>query len=145
MKVSGVVRCFRNYYRLALTCCSLEDSYIMVLLGNGYSPDLDKHKTLSDLSHEPATSTGYKRQTLAGKITESEGNILYCCDDVKFLADGGDIKARYWVIYNDTHKDKPLFLLGTIAEEKKGKETVITDGNSLTIYCAQGLWGLSLG
>jgi hypothetical protein len=114
----------------------------MGLVSSKHVPDVDTHKSKADLSNE-LVGNGYARQKLSDISLKEEGDsLVWSCKDVKFIADGGDLTCRYWFIINDSHD--VLFLFGGI-DEKKTKDTIITDGNSLIIYCAQGLWGLSLG
>lgn len=144
MRVSGVTLSYRRFLKHALTHGNLEkDEFVMALTSAKYVPDLDKHESISDLTGE-VSGGGYVRQKVVNpQLSTKDNTLIWSCDDVKFVADGGDLVCRYWVLFSQT--SQLLFLAGSIFDAKKQKDTIVTDGNSLTIYCKQGLWELSLG
>jgi hypothetical protein len=111
-------------------------------------PETEKHSKLRDISNE-VKGLGYARQALANislKRTSEKGvsTINLLADDVTFVADGSDWTAHRYVIYDETVEDSPLFCYGLL--DARGKDVLVTDGNSLTVrFDKKGLFGVSVG
>ena len=116
---------FHNYMTLeAEKEIDLEnDSLIIVLLADTYSPSVD-HTQYSDVSgHELATANGYTQKTKAlanVTVTDDDANdrANVDCDDISWTASGGSITARYAAVIDDSVTDDPLVYLFDFGENK---------------------------
>lgn len=150
MKVCGVTMQYRSAVERVYTDWNLAtDSFEMRLCSGEYVPDLDAHKVCKDLTNECSTG-GYAAQSVKTLFTQKDldgkAYLVFSIAGAVFKALNGEFKARYWVLCNTSHSGSPLFLCATIDSElhKKKKDTVITDGNSLTIE-ASDIWAVALG
>jgi hypothetical protein len=101
-----------------------------------------------DLTNEHATANGYTQlgQALTGETwTKSSGTTTFDCDNVVWTASGGDIVARFAVIYADATLNsivKPL--LAVCLLDTTPANVTATNGNTLTIAInASGVFTLS--
>ena len=78
------------------------DVFKMGLLLSSYTPALDAHTVLADVTANESADTDYVRQTL-GTVTwdETNGIITWDAADVSF-GTSVDISAKYAFIYDDT-------------------------------------------
>lgn len=89
---------------------------------------------LTDITNQVATNYGYTQNTKAVTITTANSSGTITIDETTnpvWTASGGDITARFAVIYDDTHADDiPVFvcLLDTTPAD-----VTATDGNTFTI------------
>ena len=99
---------------------------------------------LTDITNQVSTAFGYTQNTKAITVTTSNasGTITVDGSDVSWTASGGDITARFAVIYDDTHaNDIPVLvcLLDTTPAD-----VTATDGNNFNINInASGLFTYS--
>lgn len=99
------------------------DSLIVVLLADTYTPDAD-HSLYSDVSgSELATANGYTQKTKAlANVTvaddDANDRANVDCDDISWTASGGSITARYAAVIDDSVTDDPLVYLFDFGENK---------------------------
>jgi hypothetical protein len=107
---------------------------INLYLSTSNCNDLSAHDQLSDLTNQVATNYGYTQDTKSVTIATSETGGTTTVDETTnpvWTASGGDIVARFAVIYDDDHADDiPVFvcLLDTTPAD-----VTATDTNTLTI------------
>jgi len=103
------------------------------------------HDELADLTNEVANGSGYTTGgvTLSGVTwTNSSGTITFDCVDAEWIASGGDITARFAVIYDDTASGDPLLCVCLL--DTAPADVTATSGNALTIIInASGVFTLS--
>jgi len=120
------------------------DSFIMLLTTSSYTPNVDTHTVLGDVTNE-LSGNGYGRETLTTVTwTESSGTATFDADDPVFTASGGSIVARFYVIYDDTVASpvKPLVCHGLLDDTPAN--VTATNGNTLTVQLnGSGLFTLS--
>lgn len=106
------------------------------LLGAGL--DLVKDKLFMILTDgiQEISGKGYERQPL--KDTKWE-NGVFSSSSCIFKAEGGQWRAKSWVVVNDSMGGRKLFS-GLI--DPSGNEVLITDGNTLTIANPNGFFSL---
>ena len=101
--------------------------------------------TTYSTTNELATANGYTQGgiTLANvSLGESGGTVTFDADDVVWTASGGDITARYAVIYNDTDASKTI--VGWSLLDDTPADVVASDSNTLTIeFNASGILTLA--
>ena len=119
------------------------DTFKMLLLNSGYTPNVDTQDELADIVASEISGSGYARQTL-GSVTwnEAAGTSVFDFSDVVFSASGGSIVARYWAIYDDTVAGDPLVAYGLLSDS--GSDVTTSSGNDLTFHVnAAGFFQLS--
>ena len=94
---------------------------------------------IATATNEVATAYGYTAGgvTVAATWTESAGTVTFDVADAVFNASGGDITARFAVIYNDTVSSpvaKPIICHCLL--DSAPADVTATDGNPLTIQIA---------
>jgi hypothetical protein len=101
-----------------------------------------------DLTNEHANGNGYTTggEALAGEVwTHSGGTVTFDCDNVVWTASGGDIVARFAVIYADATLNsivKPLLCVCLL--DTTPANVTATNGNTLTVAInASGVFTLS--
>lgn len=123
------------------------DTLKVALFTNSSNASVITLDDYGDLSGEVANANGYTAggETLANVTWSPAGGgetMTLDADDVQWTASGGNITARYAVIYDDSHADKALLaycVLDTLATD-----VTVTDGNNLTIQMnASGIITLS--
>jgi len=143
MKVSGLTMMYRGFLKRIVTDANLSsDSFRMYLVDGSYSPDLTEHTTKKDL-----TTAVLEMSLKNSRLTDKDGELVFSFDDAVFEVLGPEKKCRHWVIYDETLADNPLFLCGVLDSEahRKKKDSVITDGNSLTVTGVGGVWAITYG
>ena len=137
----ATVNKYNNASKRISSDCNLEtDTLKMALLTSSYTPSAS-HAVLADLTNE-VSGNGYSRQTLGSvTLTQSSGTTTLDCADISFTASGGDIVARYWVIFDDTPTGDPLLLYGLLDDSPA--DITIVDGDTAT-YTINALGVLTL-
>jgi hypothetical protein len=112
------------------------DTFVMGLSTSSYTPNQSLHSLLAHITNE-LSGNGYARQTLTGVAVAPDGSPwtatqAFQCDDPEFEADGGNLVARWWWIYDDTPTSPadPLLCYGLLDETPADVTTL--DGNLLT-------------
>ncbi|RDE25135.1 hypothetical protein DV711_06155 [Motiliproteus coralliicola] len=88
----------------------------------------------ASLTNQVANANGYTTGglTLAGVVWgESAGTVKITADDPIWTAAGGDITARYAVIYDDTHPNKAI--IAHCLLDSTPADLTATDGNTLKV------------
>lgn len=121
-------------------------SYKMALFGSGSNVGDPAVDAFASATGEIAGGSGYTAGgvgVLSPSISESAGVVNFDADDVVFSASGGDITARYAVIYADSVAApvaKPI--VAHMLLDAAPADVTATDGNTLTVEMpAQGLFG----
>lgn len=100
---------------------------------------------LGDLTNQHANASGYTTGgvALTGVTwTRSGGTVTFDCDNPVWAASGGNIVARFAVIYDDTHATDAL--LAVCLLDTTPADVTATDGNTLTISVhSSGVFTLS--
>jgi hypothetical protein len=101
-----------------------------------------------DLTNEHANGNGYTTggEVLTGEVwTHSGGTVTFDCDNVVWTASGGDIVARFAVIYANATLNsivKPLLCVSLL--DTTPANVTATNGNTLTVAInASGVFTLS--
>jgi hypothetical protein len=117
------------------------DVFKMLLTTSTYSPSA-AHTVLANVTNE-LSGSGYARfEHTITTATQTSGTFTFKLDNAEFEADGGDLTARYWVIFNDTMTDDPLVAYGLLDDTPA--DVTITDGNKLTVNInASGLFTIA--
>lgn len=118
-------------------------TFKVALASASYTPTVDSHDELADLTNEVANGNGYTTggSALSGvTLTKSTTTVTFDAADLTFTASGGDIGPfRYAVVYDDTVFGDPL--VGYI---DMGGNVTITNGTSGTFqWNASGIFTLS--
>ena len=110
------------------------DTIKAVLLDTSFTPNIDTHATLSDITaNQLSTEYGYTQnnKTVTNQaVTENDttDKAEWDCDDVTWTASGGDIGPfQYLAFYSDTSSDDTV-----LAIIDYGVSYTITDGASFT-------------
>jgi hypothetical protein len=105
------------------------------LLTSAYVPNLATQEVYADLSGEVAGGNGYATggAVLTGVVWAETGDddMLLNANNVAWSATNVNLVARYAVLYDDTHPDKPL--IGYILLDNTPADITVTPGNSLTL------------
>jgi hypothetical protein len=103
-----------------------------------------------DLTNEVATNFGYTQpgQALTGETWTKSGSVTtFDCDNVVWTASGGDIVARYAVIYCDATVNsivKPLLCVSLL--DVSPANVTATNGNTFTVAInASGVFTVTAG
>ena len=109
-----------------------------LLLTNSYTPDLD-HEYISDLTNELA-GNGYGRQSLTGiTLSQTGGTVKWDADNPEFLAVGGALTARYYVLAHvNLQVDSAAELIGYGLLDDTPGDVVATAGNKITPIWGEG-------
>lgn len=103
------------------------------------------HDQLADLTNQHANANGYTTGgiTLTGVTwARSGGTVTFDCDNPVWTASGGNIVARFAVIYDDTAAGDEL--LAVCLLDTTPADVTATDGNTLTVTInASGVFTLS--
>lgn len=106
-----------------------------LLVTSGYTPDLNAHSYLSDITSE-VTGSGYARQTLASvtwtKDATNQRSELKS-SAVSWTATGGSIVARRAVLFVDTGVAATSALLCAILLDSTPADVTVYDGGRLTL------------
>jgi hypothetical protein len=94
------------------------DTIKVMLVGSGYTPDIDAHDFINDVSANESSGTGYTAggATLAGKTwTQVDASDLWKFDanDTSWTI-SSSLTARYAVIYKDTGNTATSPLIGYV-------------------------------
>ena len=110
------------------------NTYKVLLVSSSYTPDLEAHTDLSDITNE-LSGSGYSRQTLTGVTwTRTGATAKLDFNNPQFSASGGTLTARRYVVFDDTAN----LLMATGLINDADVDVAITDGNQLTINVAAG-------
>ena len=117
------------------------DVFKMLLTTSTYTPSA-AHTTISNITNE-LDGSGYARhEHTIVTSAQTSGTYTFKLDDAEFEADGGDLTARYWVIFDDTITGDPLVAWGLLDDTPA--DVVTTDGNKLTVKInASGLFTIA--
>jgi hypothetical protein len=111
------------------------DSFKVILLDSGYTPDVENHADYGDISaDELATANGYTAGGAAlGSVTwtRSTTEVVFDSADPQWSASGGSIVCRYAAIYDDTHGSDGLVCYSLL--DNTPADVTTTDGNDLNI------------
>jgi hypothetical protein len=101
-----------------------------------------------DLTNEHANANGYTTggQALTGEVwTQTAGTTTFDCDNMVWTASGGDIVARFGVIYANATLNsivKPLLCVSLL--DTAPANVTATNGNTLTVTIhASGVFNVS--
>lgn len=139
-----------NFYnsfkeRMADGTIDMDDAsagYFSVLLTtSAYTPSA-AHTVIGDITNELA-GNGYARQSLTSTSwSESGGTVTFDAADVVFTASGGDLTARYYVIFADGSSNDSLVGYGLL--DNTPADVTTSDGNTLTLaWNASGIFTLA--
>jgi hypothetical protein len=120
------------------------DVFKVMLVKSTYTPDLDNHSVLADITGEIAATGGYSRKSLTGVTWTRSGAVLtWNANDTIWAATGADFEAaRYWVLYDDTTATKVLISYGLI--NNAPADVIVSDGTDFTLrWDALGLFTLT--
>ena len=123
------------------------DTFKIALVASGYTPSTS-HSTFSDITNELSTANGYTAggNTLAGVTwTQSGGTITWDANDSVWTATGGNIVARYAVIYKSgTANSITNPVVAYILMDTTPADVTTTDTNTLTVrFAGTGIITLS--
>jgi len=110
------------------------DTLKVALFTSTFTPNAATQAQFSTLTNEVAAGAGYTAggQALAGVTFSQTGGVATLdATDVVWTAAGGDITARYAVIYSDTATGNDL--IGYFLLDATPADVTATDGNTLTI------------
>jgi len=121
------------------------DSFVVALLGSGYTPSVNSDDTWSDISANEISGTGYTAggAALAGvTVTRSGGTVTFDANDVSWTS--STITAKYAVIA----KKAGASLAGTdlllaYVELETGSTVSTTNGTLAITWNASGIFTLS--
>lgn len=101
----------------------------------------------ADITAQLPTANGY---TAGGQALtnvtwgQTAGVGKFDSDDPSWTANGGDITAFYWVLYDATPASKPLVAFGLLDTTAGGTAVTVTAGNPLThVVPANGWFNLT--
>lgn len=110
------------------------DDHGVLLTTNSYTPSA-AHEFVSEVTANEVSGNGYARDILtSGTWTINGTAYRFDAEDAVFTADGGDIVARYWVLYNNANgSDATRELVAYGLLDNGDADVTTTDTNSLTI------------
>lgn len=122
------------------------DSFkINLYLSTSNCDTLSGTTTLASLTNQVATANGYTQNTKAVTITTANAGGTITVDETTnpvWTASGGNITARFAVIYDDTHASDQALCVCLL--DTTPADVTATDGNTLTItQNASGLFTMS--
>ena len=122
------------------------DVFKVILVGSSYTPDVNTHSVLADITNEISGNGGYSFKSLVGvSWVRSGATVAWNADDSVWSASTLDFDAaRYWVLYDDTTTSplKALIAYGLINDAPA--DVIVTDGTDLTLrWDVLGLFTLS--
>lgn len=116
------------------------DAFGVILCTSAYTPST-AHDFVDDVTANEVSGNGYARDALTTVTWAPSGTQLqFNADDATFTATGGDIVARYWVLYdnaNGSDATRELVAYGLLDDTPADVTT--TNGNTLTIQ-----WGATI-
>lgn len=117
------------------------DTFVAILLSNSYTPNLDTHVNLADISANEITDTDYARVTLTSvTVDETNGTVTFDANDIDF-GTSVDITARYCAIFDDTHASDGLLCYSDL---NSGGSTPLTSSQStFLIQLPSGIFTLT--
>jgi len=118
------------------------DTFKVMLVASGYTPNAGTHTQKSDVTNELPTANGYTAGgATLGSVTwtRSGGVVTFDAADTQWTASGGSITARYAVIYDDTSASG--LLIAYILLDTTPADVTATAGNTLTLqWNASGIF-----
>lgn len=141
--MAATITLYNNFrYALGKKLIDLSaDTFKVVLLASGYTPDVEAHTSYSDLTNELSTANGYTNggQALANTSwTQSTVTVAFDADDTVWTASGGSITARYAVVFDDTSTNDDL--VAYILLDDSPSDVTASDGETFTlVYNASGI------
>lgn len=121
------------------------DSFVVTLLGSGYTPAANTNATWSDISANQITGTGYTAggAALTGvTVTRSGGTVTFDADDVSWTS--STLTAKYAVIAKKAGGSLAgTDLLLAYVELETGSTVSTTNGTLAINWNASGIFTLS--
>ena len=120
------------------------DTFLMGLVTSSYTPDMDAHSALGDITNE-VSGNGYSRDTLVATWVRSTVTVTFDSDDGAFVASGGSIVCRRAFIYDDTVSSPEADVLVCLSLlDNSPADVTVTDGNTLTVQIhGSGIFSLA--
>jgi hypothetical protein len=106
------------------------------LHSSSYTPNLNTHTVRADLTNELATQYGYTQggATLGSVTWGAAANVCtFDSGDVQWTASGGDLTARFAVIYDDTPSSPLDPLVCYCLLDTTPTDVTATNGNTFTV------------
>ncbi len=116
-----------------------------LLVTSTYTPNLDTHNWLSDITNE-VTGNGYARQTLTyGTVTRFALDTVtdrarFKSDNVEFTASGGSITARRAIFFKDTGVAGTSPLLFSVLIDNTPADVIAADGQKIRLTMNANGW-----
>lgn len=104
----------------------INDDIKLMLLTEGYVPDMVNHKVLADVVGSETVGTGYTAggKTISNRtISIIDNTVYFDGDDVEWLE--STIDARYAVMYDNTQLNKPLLLCLDFGKTKTSTDNIM--------------------
>lgn len=121
------------------------DSFVVALLGSGYTPSVNSDDTWSDISANEISGTGYTAggSALAGvTVTRSGGTVTFDANDVSWTS--STLTAKYAVIAKKAGGSLAgTDLLLAYVELETGSTVSTTNGTLAITWNASGIFTLS--
>ena len=114
----------------------------ILLTTSSYTPSATTHDYVNDITNEVAGGTGYARFALVSeaKSEPTAGTWMFDSDDPAWVASGGSIVARYWVMYNYNASDASAELIAYGLLDATNTDVTTTTGNTLSIIVPATGW-----
>ena len=120
-------------------------TFKVMLTSSSYTPNASTHSVKADVTNELSTANGYTAGgATLGSVTwtRSGATVTFDAADTTWTASGGNIVARYAVIYDDTAASDEL--VAYILLDTTPADVTTTDGNTLTLqWNASGIFTLT--
>lgn len=116
------------------------DTFKAILVLSSYTPSVSGHSTYADITNEHANGNGYTTGgvTVAATWVESSGIVTFDIADPSWTASGGNLVARYCVIYDDTPSSPANPLVGYYLMDNSPADVTQVDGGTLTVQIPSG-------
>lgn len=116
-------------------------TFKMLLTTSSYTPDAAAHDFLDDITNE-CSGSGYSRATLGSVTTTEVSAGLWMLDsaDPQFSASGGNIVARYWVLFQDTGVAATSGLICYGLLDNTNSNVTIVDATTLDVLVPSTGW-----
>lgn len=115
----------------------------ILLAQSGYTPNTATHDYVNDITNEVGGGIGYTRYALTETWTEpSAGVWMLDSNNPTWSASGGNIVARYWVMYEynvGTDSSSPLICYGLL-DNTPADVTALDGGDPLEIIVPTTGW-----
>lgn len=115
-------------------------TFICLLLGTGYTPNLTTDDDLSDIVANEIADAGYARQTLTGvAVSYSGGTVTFDSNDVSF-GTAATITAKRAAIFDDSHASDALLCVVDLNTAGTGSQASSTTGTFQITMDATGIF-----